>query len=59
VIQVVGNHVQDTFAEHAHQTLIILKIVRLRTKDPPVENGSGTVEVDMALLRRLDVSVGL
>lgn len=56
VIQVAGNRVQDMSAEHADRRLITSTIVQLRIKDPPVEIGLGTVEIDVVLRRRSDVS---
>jgi hypothetical protein len=56
VIQVVENHAKDTSAEHVDRTLTTSMTVRLRTRDPPVETGSGTVEADVVPRRRSDVS---
>jgi hypothetical protein len=55
-IQVVENHAKDTSAEHVDQTLTTLMTARLLIRDPPVETDSGTVEADVVLRRRSDVS---
>ena len=57
MIQAVANRGKDMSAERVDQTLIILMIAQSRTRDTQVEIGMATVEVDMVLRRRLDVSI--